>query len=157
MIDKTEPELKQREQRFCSYLALGYDQSDAYRRSYKAKRLTADVIANRASRLANEQRIIDRVALCVTELKLEQLDSLGKCYKDLIEGIELAKSAKNYNAMFAGMRLRLQCMGLLKENVHITSEQRMTDAQLVEQIGAKDPTIRDKLKVIMGSGDAFAA
>lgn len=156
-MDKADDKpLKQRELDFAANLAMGYELSDAYRRAYKAKRLPYDVVNNRASRLAREQRIVDRVALCVTELKLEQLDSLGKAYKDLIKGIDAAFDAKNYNAYFAGMRLRLQCQGLLKDNINITAEQRLTDAQLVDQLGSKDKELKAKLRLVVGSGDAYS-
>ena len=129
MESDTTKQLIAREIAFCNYVALGYDGSDAYRRAFKAKRLDAEIVAKRANRLLNEPGVRDKIAACVGELKLEQLDSLGKAYKDLLMGIEASFNAKNYNAYFAGMRLRLQCQGLLKDNVNISTEQRMTDEQ----------------------------
>ena len=147
--------MKAREIEFSSYIALGMDPSDAYKRAFRAKRVTAPVIAQRANRLCNEQRIIDRVALCVGELKLEQLDSLGKCYRDLLDSLEQCKKAQQWASYFSGMRLRMQCQGMLKENINITSEQRMTDAQLAERLGKADPELKGKLRLVMGSSDAY--
>jgi hypothetical protein len=109
MIDKTEPELKERIVRYCNYRALGYEPSDAYRRSFKAKRLPAETIHNRAQRLEREQPVIDRIALCVNELKLEQLDSLGKVYRELIDSLAKCKEGKHWAAYFTGMTLRMKC------------------------------------------------
>lgn len=149
--------LKPRDIEFAAHLALGIDASEAYRKAFKAKRLPADVVAKRAHRLANQEVIRDRVALCVSELKLEQLDSLGRCYRDLLESLAECRAAKNFNAYFSGMRLRLQCQGMLKENLNISSEAKMTDDQIVERIAAKDPHTAAMLRAVLGSSDAFKA
>jgi hypothetical protein len=146
-----------REAAFCTYIALGYEQSDAYRRAFKAKRLKGEIVNNRASRLLAEQRIADRVASCVADLKLEQLDSLGKCYSELIDSLAQCKLSKNWAAYFSGMRLRLQCMGMLKENIHLTSEQKLSDEQLLDRLGSKDPHAKAMIKAVLGSSDAYSA
>jgi hypothetical protein len=151
------PALEPREVAFCGYVALGHDHSDAYRRAYKAKRLTTEIIAKRADRLAQRQDIRDRVAMCVNEFKLEQLDSLGKCYSELIDSLAQCKLSKNWAAYFSGMRLRLQCMGMLKENIHLTSEQKLSDEQLLDRLGSKDPHAKAMIKAVLGSGDAYSA
>lgn len=148
--------MKGREIEFSSLIALGMNPSDAYKRAFRAKRVTADVIAKRADRLCKEQRIIDRVAMCVAELKLEQIDSLGKAYRDLLDSLDKCLDAKNYAAYFSGMRLRLQCLGMLKDNINITSEQKMTDEQLLDRLGSKDPELKGKLRLVVGSGDAYS-
>jgi hypothetical protein len=157
-MESAEPKpLISREITFCNYVALGYDGSDAYRRAFKAKRLDAETVAKRANRLLNEPGVRDKIALCVAELKLEQLDSLGKCYSELIDSLAQCKASKNWAAYFSGMRLRLQCMGMLKENIHLTSEQKLSDEQLLDRLGSKDPHAKAMIKAVLGSGDAYSA
>jgi hypothetical protein len=149
--------MKGREIQFASCLALNMPPAEAYKRAFRAKRLTADVIAKRAERLAGEQRIIDRVAVCVSEFRLEQLDSIGKAYLDLLDSIEKCKLAKQWAAVFSGTALRLKCLGMLRDQLHITGEARLTDEQLLDRLGSKDPHAKAMIKAVLGSSDAYSA
>jgi hypothetical protein len=149
--------MKQREIQYASLRALGMDGINAYRRAYRAKRVTAEVIAKRAERLDKEQRIIDRIALCVSEFKIEQIDSIGKAYLDLLDSIEKCKLAKQWSAVFSGTALRLKCLGMLRDNLHLTGDAKLTDEQIIARLGATDPHIAAYLKGKLGSGDAYSA
>lgn len=148
--------LRPREIKFAELIALGHDKSDAYRRAYYAKRLDPQVVANRANRLAAKPEIADRAAQFLDEIKLEGLDSQGKAYKRLLDAIDKCELAENWTAFASLMRQRLQCLGMLKENLTISAEAKLSDDQILDKLAGKDEHKRAMFKAILGQSDDYA-
>lgn len=148
------------EEKFCRYLATGMNQSEAYRAAHskdRVDRLSKDQIAVRASKMAGRQGIRERVRQLLDEAKISDLDNLGRAFTDLMRFIEKAEDKQNFTALAALMRLRLQLLGALKDNVSLKVEEGISDEELVKRLSEKNPALASVLAKTLGKPDAYAA
>ena len=149
--------LKPGDERFAACLALGMNQSQAYRNSHECKTVTPAQLNTRASKLAKKDSIRERVQALVNEAKVADLDSIGRAYKALLDDMAAAKEAKNWTALATFHRMRLQVLGMLTDNLTVTVEQSMSDDELAKRIAGDDPVLLAQLKRTMGNADDYDA
>lgn len=148
------PNLNANQERFAGLLAVGYSQADAYRECFKTKGRSDGAIGVAASKLANHPVIKARAQAIVGELNISSIDSANQAVIELIQDIRQCREDKKWSALAQFTRLRLQIHGILKENINITDEQRLTDEQLVQRIAKGDKSTERLLGSIL-KGDTF--
>jgi hypothetical protein len=144
-----------KEQRFAFMIATGRTQVDAYSAVFNVEGLSRDVIEKRASRLANKAGVIERGRAFLKEQNIADLDSAAECVQDLLADLRKAREAANWTAVAALTRLRGQMHGVLKDSVHVQSEQKLTDEQVAQRIAGGDLKLAAMLRARMGSGDEY--
>lgn len=143
-------ELTANETKFATLIVMGENQSDAYRKAFKTKAVNEPYLKDRASRLANTGRIINAKKTILSELKQEDLDSVGATMLDLLRYMTAAETDKNWTALAAFSRLRMAAKGMLSETVVVRAEQSMTDETLVKQLAKGDQAKAATLTALLG-------
>lgn len=151
------PEIKltDSQERYCFFRANGETQTTAYAKSHHVTGLAAQTINNRANKLEKRAGIVERINTLVAEKKVSDVLSVGTALTDLLEDMKGAREAKNWTALATFHRLTLQVLGLLKENIVLTEEQRLPDDELIARIAAGNTEMGAALKSMLGSSDAF--
>lgn len=155
MPAKITPDLNAQYQRFAGLLAVGYTQVDAYNNCFKTKGRKPEQIAQSASKLARNEHIQAYARRIIDDLKLSDVDTANKAIIALLQDIDACRAAGKYAALAAFTRLRLQVHGLLKENINITDEQRLSDDQLIERLAGKDKSKADLIKSMLAPVQGF--
>ena len=142
--------LTRQEAEACRLLISGLNQSDAYRQAFKARELESSRIHDRASKLFAKPRVQARVRQLLDHANIQDLDSVGRAFADLQADIKRAKELDNMTAVAQLQRLRLQVLGMLKENVSLTVEQRSDDDSLIKRIAGDDADLAESLRRRLG-------
>ena len=142
--------LTRQEAEACRLLVSGMTQSDAYRQAFKARESEAKSIHERASRLFAKPQVQTRVRKLLDHANIQDLDSVGRAFADLQVDIKRAKELDNMTAVAQLQRLRLQVLGMLKENVSLTVEQRSDDDSLIKRIAGDDADLAESLRRRLG-------
>lgn len=147
------------EELFARALSRGLDQSEAYRASHSRERVTRlskEAINVRASKMASNPRLKERVRALLDEAKISDLDNIGRAFTDLMRFIFKAEEKSNFTALAALMRLRLQVIGALKENVLVNMESTISDDELVKRMTSRQPELAALLRKSLGRDDGYA-
>ena len=139
---------------------LRMNQSDAYRAAHsheRMKRLSNEVINVRASRMATNPKVAERVRQLVDEAKIQDLETVGHAFQELCSDLALARTLKNMTAVAAFQRIKLQVLGMLKETVLLNMEQTITDEELVKRVAGTNPALATALKASLGKEERYAA
>ena len=155
MGKQSNDDLKPADERFAALLAQCLAQTEAYRKSHACEGIAPQTIAERASRLAAKPQVKARVQALLREAKVPDLDSIGEAYKDLLNDIDGARAAKNWTALATMHRIRLQVLGMLKDTVNVTIEQRMSDDELIRRLADGDQDKAALLRQMMGKPDEY--
>ena len=156
MEAKRESGLTAKQERYASLLARGYTQSAAYREAYSANGMKDKSVYQEASRLARDPQITARVNELLEAAKISDVDDARRAFHDLLSDLENARRDRNWTAVSALTRLRLQFHGLLRDRVvYETPEQAMSDEELIASIAQGDERKADLLRQIVGC-DGFA-
>ena len=140
---------------YCVHRANGFDKVNSYTQSHSIKGVSQKAIAQRANRLDNNVDVIERVRVLVSEKNLGDCLSVGAALTALLKDMEGAREAQNWTALSSFHRLCLQCLGLLKENLILTEEQRMPDEELIKRVAGGNTALGRELSLALGSKDAF--
>lgn len=139
---------------------LKHNQSDAYRLTHSpevVKRLKPEEINKRASDLANKPAVQRRVRALLDESKIQDLESIGHAFSELLTDLTAARTAKNWTAVAAFQRLKLQVLGMLKEIVMLSPEQTLSDEEIIKRLAGNNPALRAALAAKIGTEDRFDA
>lgn len=137
--------------------ATGLSQAEAYRRAFKVQRMKPKKVYEKASTLFGRPAVKGRVRELLKAAKVQDLISVGEWLELVRDGVEKAKADNNMTAFFNGTRQLGQALGALKDNVNLTVEQQMSDAELIERLAMDDPAKVAALQQILGAADKFDA
>ena len=135
---------------FARLLVFGETQIEAFRKAFRLRDTVGKDVADRAYRLANSARVSAAKQTILTELRQEDLDSVGATLLDLLRYMKLAEDDKNWTALAAFTRLRMAAKGMLSETVVVRAEQSLSDETLVKQLAGKDQAKADVLISLLG-------
>ena len=139
------------EARFARFLCQGMTQREAYRRAWPKTRATPQQIDTRASALANRPEIRCRCREILSQMKVQDLDNAPQAYKDLLADLEQARISKNWTAVAALSRLRLDVQGMLKSSVaDRTGLGTISDENLLQQLAGDNLELRKELQKLLG-------
>ena len=93
--------LTAKQEKFAALLAKGYTQSGAYRAAYNATDMKDATIHQEACRLAHNPLVAARVRELLDAVRISDLDSAQRAFRDLLEDIEAARQAGNWTALAA--------------------------------------------------------
>jgi hypothetical protein len=155
MTTRDQDGLKPAQEKFAAYLAQGCEQAEAYRKSHACTGVNPQRIAERACRLAAKAQVKARIRELLAEAKIQDIDSIGATFQQLLEDMEGARQAKNWTALAAFTRIRTQIHGMLHDNLSLNYEQTLTDEQLARRIADGDEKIFAALMEKLGDPDSF--
>ena len=147
--------LTPQEAQACVYRAQGLSQSEAYRRAFDVKRMKTGSIWTKASMLFGRVEVVCRVEALLRAARVEDIDSVGQAFDDLLRLLTKAEDEGNLTAAANLMRQRLQAHGILRDRVAFTLEERTSDEALLERLAGDDPAKLAALRVILGAPDGF--
>ena len=147
--------LTPQEAQACVYRAQGLSQSEAYRRAFDVKRMKPGSIWTKASMLFGRVEVVCRVEALLRAARIEDIDSVGQAFDDLLRLLAKAETDGNLTAAANFMRQRLQAHGILRDRVAFTLEEQTSDADLIERLAGDDPAKLAALRVILGAPDGF--
>ena len=87
--------------------------------------------------------------------KVEDIDSVGQAFDDLLRLLAKAEADGNLTAAANLMRQRLQAHGILRDRVTFTLEEQTSDADLIERLAGDDPAKAAALAKVLGAPDTF--
>ena len=138
-----------KQERFAVLVAQGLSQSAAYRQAYDAENMKPDQIWQEASRLKQYPRVAHRIDALLREARITDIDSIGRAYRELLDDLEAARSAGNATAVAQLQRLRLQCLGMLRDRLVVSAESSLSDEQLIRRLSGDDPRKAALLREIL--------
>ncbi len=147
--------LTPQEAQACVYRAQGLSQSEAYRRAFDVKRMKPGSIWTKASMLFGRVEVVCRVEALLRAARIEDIDSVGQAFDDLLRLLAKAEADGNLTAAANLMRQRLQAHGILRDRVAFTLEEKTSDADLLERLAGDDPAKLAVLKKMLGAPDGF--
>lgn len=139
---------------------LRMNQSDAYRAAHsheRVSRMSKEVINVRASKMAANPKVAARVRGLVDEAKIQDLETVGHAFQELVSDLAMARGLKNMTAVAALQRIKLQVLGMLKETVLLNMEQTINDEELVKRVAGKNPILASALRASLGREESYAA
>ena len=142
--------LTARWERFAVLVSQGWNQSDAYREAFECQERTPKQVWEAASRLRHEPKVAARVAELLAAARVQDVDSVGRTYRDTRDAFEQANSDRNWTAVAAPLRLRLTALGMLRDNVVVSFEESSSDEALVERLSRGDVANVAMLRSILG-------
>ena len=96
-----------------------------------------------------------RIQSLLDAAKVSDLLSAGVWLDQLKTDVATARAAGNFNAVMNGTRLLGQALGVLRDNVNLTVEQRSSDQDLVRTVAGDDPAMAKKIASVIGAPDGF--
>jgi hypothetical protein len=142
--------LSPKEARAAALRAQGWSQAQAYRHAFNARELERSTLDSRASVVFKRPAMEKRVRSLLDAANIQDIDSVGRAFADLQEDLAEAKADRNWTAVAALGRLRLQVLGMLKENVALTVEQRTDDDSLIARLAGDDKDLAESLRRRLG-------
>jgi hypothetical protein len=139
------------EGRFANFLAHGMSQKDAFRKAWPKSRATAACVHERASRLANSPAVKARVREILSQMKVSDLDSAPAAYQDLLSALQAATDARNWTAVAALSRLRLDVQGMLRSSHAGMGDRSLSDETILDRLAGTNAELRKQLKGLLGS------
>ena len=147
--------LTPQEAKACLYRVQGMDQTEAYRRAFDVGRQSQKTSTEKASRLFARGNVQARIEALLDAARVQDLLSAGAWLDQLKTDIGTARAAGNHNAVMNGTRLLGQALGVLRDNVNVTVEQRASDEELIKCASAGDPAVAAALWKALGAPDTF--
>ncbi len=147
--------LTPQEAQACVYRATGLSQSAAYRRAFNVKRIKPETVWNKASKLFGRSEVQARVETLLRAARVEDIDSVGQAFDDLLRLLAKAEADGNLTAAANLMRQRLQAHGILRDRVAFTLEEQTSDADLLKSLAGDDPAKLAVLQTILGAPEGF--
>ena len=139
------------EERFCQLLVRGMSQRQAYRQAFDNLKSADQRIDERASKLKAKLPVGARLLAILKAAKLSDLDSPGAAVADMLADLSRARAADNWTAVMAGHRIRYSSHGLMRDNLTITAEQLLDDADLAKRLSKGDAAKEQALRVVLGN------
>lgn len=112
--------LTAKQERFCNEIASGKNQSDAYREAFDIKKMTNKTLNERASVLANKDKIRTRVAELRKPVVEKTQETLEGHLAELKRIRELAIDAKQYAPAISAETSRGKALGYYVEKSQVT-------------------------------------
>jgi len=147
-------ELNGKQAEFARLRACGYSQSDAFRLSHDVKRMKAETVHQKASRLAADSNVKARIRELLREARIEDIVSVGEAVKFILEGRERAIAAGNSTAEAAFTLQITKITGMNRESVLVGAEKSETDEQLIARLAQGDEKRAALLRELIGR-DSF--
>ncbi len=135
--------------------AQGLSQVESYRRAFDVKRMKPKTVYEKSSKLFAKPAMQARVETLLRSARVEDIDSVGQAFDDLLRLLVKAEDEGNLTAAANLMRQRLQAHGILRDRVAFTLEEQTSDADLIERLAGDDPAKIAALRVILGTPDTF--
>lgn len=146
---KSEDGLTPNEIRFAYLRARGHSQSEAYRQAFKPKSAKPETIWAEASRVGSKPNVLARIQEHFETMRLEDGDNAARAVHELQDCLESAIQDKNWTAVAALFRLRLQVLGVLKDRLIISPEAAMSDADLVKSLAGGDASKEKMIRAVL--------
>lgn len=140
--------LTAKQMKFAALVTKGLSQSDAYRQSYNAVRMTDQQVWTEASRLRKHPKVSRMICDILEAARIEGVDNAARAFNDLLWGIEEAFRDRNWTAYAALMRQRLQIHGVLKDRLVVSEEQAMSDEELIKVLAGGDERKAEVLRQV---------
>ncbi len=147
--------LSPQESRAAVLRAQGLTQADAYRQAFGVKRAKQKSVIERASRVFAKDNMKSRVRELLKAARVEDIDSVGQAFDDLLRLLAKAETDGNWTAAANLMRQRLQAHGILRDRVAFTLEQQASDDDLIKSLAGDDPAKLAALRTILGAPNTF--
>ena len=147
--------LTPQEAQACVYRAQGLSQSEAYRRAFDVKRMKPASIWTKASMLFGRVEVVCRVETLLKAARIEDIDSVGQAFDDLLRLLVKAEMEGNLTAAANLMRQRLQAHGILRDRVAFTLEDPTSDEELLRRLAGDDPAKAAALAKVLGAPGRF--
>ena len=135
--------------------AQGLSQVESYRRAFDVKRMKPKTVYEKSSKLFAKPAMQARVETLLRAARVEDIDSVGQAFDDLLRLLTKAEDAGNLTAAANLMRQRLQAHGVLRDRVAFTLEEQTSDADLIEQLSGGDVKKAAALRTILGAPEGF--
>jgi hypothetical protein len=140
---------------FAALVAAGMTQAQAYRETHRVSGVSPQRIAERACRLAAKAQVQARINELIRASNIQDLDTAGRAFADLLTQIKAATEAKNWTAVAALMRLRLQCHGILRDHLVMSEESRLSDDELCRKLAGGNEQLAQQLRTLLAPANAF--
>src|SRR5262245_45932190 len=108
--------LTPREARYCSLVAQGYSQADAFRTAFNASKLKPEQVYERAWRLSKRPKIMGRVRELLIAARLSDIDSVGQAVQRTLHALHEAERDRQWTAFAALNRQVLSMHNLLRDS-----------------------------------------
>ena len=146
--------LTQQEEHFCQLRISGLTQRQAYRHAFDSRKTKDSAVDQLACKLEKRLEVQARQRAILRAAKVQDMTSAGEALDQLKHGIAKAEAAENWTAYAAMVKSALQVNGLLRDNLHITAEQMLDDADLAKRLSKGDPAREAALRAALG-GSGF--
>ena len=157
MPDRQTGELTAQEARACLLYVQGLSKAEAVKRALQRSPTNRDRLTEKASRLFATPQMIARVNELVDASKLQDICSVGRWGRMVIDGIEKAWNDGNMTAYFNGTRQLGQAVGALQGDVSLTVEARASDDDLIKTMAGDDAVKAAALRKMLGAKEGFDA
>jgi len=135
--------------------ATGLSQTESYRRAFKIVRAKPKGLWERASRLFARPEVQARIDELLRASKVADILSVGQSFAELQDMKRAAFEDGNHTACAQYKRLEMQALGMTKDIVAISLEQRSSDSELIQRVADGDPAMVAALREILGASDGF--
>ncbi len=147
--------LTPQESRAAVLRATGMSQAEAWRRAFNRPRVKPQTAWTEASKVFSRPNVSQRVSDLLRAARIEDIDSVGQAFDDLLRLLAKAETEGNLTAAANLMRQRLQAHGILRDRVAFTLEETTSDADLLKQLAGDDPAKLAALQQILGAKEGF--
>ena len=137
--------------------AQGLSQVESYRRAFDVQRMKPKTVYEKSSKLFAKPAMQTRVEALLRDARIEDIDSVGQAFDDLLRLLAKAETEGNLTAAANLMRQRLQAHGILRDRVAFTLEEQTSDTDLLKHLAGDDPTKLAALQTILGAADTFGS
>ena len=142
------------EARMASLMSYGRSQTSAWREAFDKPRTKTSNASARASEVANKPRMQGYLKALYRERKKSDLISDAEYMASLFTDAQAARDSENWTAVSSFQRLIGQATANLSETINM-NDQRMTDEQLIEHLGAGNPDLAAMLERVIGGKGTF--
>ena len=132
----------------------GWSQVDAYTTAFRP-RSAKKIASGYASEWFGQESVKERMEEICASLRASDLDNPGKVLSDLHRLLAMAETDKNHTACANYIRLRAQIAGIVTSNVNVTTEHKLTDAELVAKLVGDDPALVAAMRKRIGADATF--
>lgn len=143
--------LTPKQKRFCEqFMLLPTKKEAVIAAGYSGKHPTVT-----AAKLWKNPEVQEYIAKLEAEAKEQFNIDLGDLVKRCRETYAGARENKQFTACNQAVQIEAKMGGLLKEQVHVTSLERLSDEELIESIAKGNPELRAMLRAHLGAPDTF--
>ncbi len=135
--------------------ATGMSQAEAWRQAFNRPRVKPQTAWTEASKVFSRPNVSQRVSELLRAARVEDIDSVGAAFDDLLRLLAKAEDEGNLTAAANLMRQRLQAHGILRDRVAFTLEEQTSDADLLKLLAGDDPAKLAALQTILGAPEGF--